>query len=332
MTLERINSILANVRNDFQQGLFPSIELQVITNKRKLLLTENGKDIDRQYTRRVVSFKTAPKQFTILIKLLIIIKVSLENEKLINKRDVYYQDAELFQTQDTVDRALNNICTTLQVISRFDLNIITSSKGLVYGKITIFGANGVITEGHGGDDNSMQIPTNEDIVSVRLNEPINYILVVEKDAVFKHLFQHNTICITGKGFPDFATRRLLHVLNYAYIDIPIYALVDSDPHGIQIFSTFKYGSAKATFDNQRLISHRIEYLGVKITEFEQGWLDMTSRDIQLARSILKTNTWLDDECKRQLQMNLFLQKKAELNVVMKNQIKQYLDSKIKSYK
>ena len=61
-------------------------------------------------------------------------------------------------------------------------------------------------------------------------------------------FSENTpridpIILTGKGYPDLATRKLLRRLAYKEMTESYYfALVDGDPHGFEIFSTYKYGS------------------------------------------------------------------------------------------
>lgn len=47
--------------------------------------------------------------------------------------------------------------------------------------------------------------------------------------------------LQGKGFPDNATRLLLQDI-YNIYQLPIFILVDGDPHGIEIMAVYKYGS------------------------------------------------------------------------------------------
>ncbi|KAH0619182.1 hypothetical protein JD844_018953 [Phrynosoma platyrhinos] len=75
-----------------------------------------------------------------------------------------------------------------------------------------------------------------------------FILIVEKDATFQRLLDDdfcNTmspcIIITGKGVPDVNTRLLVRKL-WDTCHVPIFALVDADPHGIEIMCIYKYGS------------------------------------------------------------------------------------------
>jgi len=54
--------------------------------------------------------------------------------------------------------------------------------------------------------------------------------------------------------------------------IPILALVDADPYGLDILSVYKYGSCATAHEGDTLIAPRIELLGIKITEM-QGYED-----------------------------------------------------------
>ena len=54
--------------------------------------------------------------------------------------------------------------------------------------------------------------------------------------------------------------------------IPILALVDADPYGLDILSVYKYGSRAAVHEGDTLTAPRIELLGIKITEM-QGYED-----------------------------------------------------------
>lgn len=54
--------------------------------------------------------------------------------------------------------------------------------------------------------------------------------------------------------------------------IPILALVDADPYGLDILSVYKYGSRATAHEGDTLTAPRIELLGIKITEM-QGYED-----------------------------------------------------------
>jgi meiotic recombination protein SPO11 len=71
-----------------------------------------------------------------------------------------------------------------------------------------------------------------------------YVLVVEKDSVFQQLLReecpsfNNCILVTGKGYPDIPTRMFVHLLSEK-VQIPIYALVDANPHGFEIMCVYR---------------------------------------------------------------------------------------------
>lgn len=72
-------------------------------------------------------------------------------------------------------------------------------------------------------------------------------LFVEKDAAFHHLLQTLTpseltslVLVTSRGYADQACVRFLQLLAES---MPVYALCDADPHGVQIYMCLKYGTA-----------------------------------------------------------------------------------------
>jgi meiotic recombination protein SPO11 len=79
--------------------------------------------------------------------------------------------------------------------------------------------------------------------------------------------------------------------------VPILALVDSDPHGLEILSTYKYGSAALSFDRHNLSVPRIEWIGVKGSEWDKLGIDrgellsLGAGDRKKALGMLKRNWW-----------------------------------------
>lgn len=51
--------------------------------------------------------------------------------------------------------------------------------------------------------------------------------------------------------------------------IPIMALVDADPHGLEIYLTYKLGSASMNHQNQTLVAPRLEWIGVFFSELSR---------------------------------------------------------------
>lgn len=89
----------------------------------------------------------------------------------------------------------------------------------------------------------VQIPQ---IVSnvISISAKANFVLVIEKDAAFQRLLAEdcpralNCILVTGKGYPDVATRMLVKMLSDK-LDLPVYVFVDADPFGVDIMLIYR---------------------------------------------------------------------------------------------
>ena len=98
------------------------------------------------------------------------------------------------------------------------------------------------------------------------------IIVVEKEAIYTRLtedrfFDHEKcIIITGKGFPDIATRACVYAL-YQNLQIPIYGLCDCNPFGISVLMTYWKGSDKLGVESDRY-SVPIQWLGIRPSQIE----------------------------------------------------------------
>ncbi len=105
--------------------------------------------------------------------------------------------------------------------------------------------------------------------------------------------------------------------------MPILALMDLDPHGISILSTYKYGSTALAHQNANLAIPAMAWLGVKMRDFEkvdgrQGLLPLTARDRGLAMRMLERNIFREDvelEWRRALQTMLVTNVKAEIQLL-----------------
>ncbi|PIO67329.1 hypothetical protein TELCIR_10923 [Teladorsagia circumcincta] len=72
----------------------------------------------------------------------------------------------------------------------------------------------------------------------------------------------------GKGYPDICTRKVLRWL-VEKLNVPIYGLFDSDPHGIEILLTFKYGSVSDSREGRGCNVKEIQWLGFKPSDVSQ---------------------------------------------------------------
>lgn len=88
------------------------------------------------------------------------------------------------------------------------------------------------------------------------------------------------------------------VVNNLPSRIPILALVDADPYGLDILSVYKYGSWATVHEGDTLIAPRIELLGIKITEMQEY------EDRVLGRAAHRSSSRLDIPTNKLLPLKL----------------------------
>ncbi|KAJ5280224.1 hypothetical protein N7478_005596 [Penicillium angulare] len=110
--------------------------------------------------------------------------------------------------------------------------------------------------------------------------------------------------------------------------LPIYALVDGDPDGIAIMSTYKYGSMAHFHENARFVVPGLQYLGLRISDAAMNpdilnnasLLTLTARDRRKVASMLQNSPILgvdgpELEWRLELQSMLMLNMKAEIEIL-----------------
>ncbi|XP_076927744.1 meiotic recombination protein SPO11-1-like [Bidens hawaiensis] len=282
------------------------------------------------------------RRLDILLRVLLIVQQLLQENRHGSKRDIYYMHPSVFQEQSVVDRAINDICILLQC-SRHNLNVVSVSKGLVMGWLRFSEADRIFNcMNHPDTAHSIPVLVEEvkDIISVA-----DYILVVEKESVFQRLandcFCKNNRCIvvTGRGYPDIPTRRFLRLL-IEQLHLPTYCLVDCDPYGFDILTTYRFGSMQMAYDAKIMKLPEIKWLGVfpsdaaKFNIPQHCLLPMTTEDKIKTEAILN-RCYLQREVPQwRLELQLLLQSgvKFEIEALSVHSLtflsKQYLPSKI----
>ncbi|KAG8386028.1 hypothetical protein BUALT_Bualt03G0106400 [Buddleja alternifolia] len=243
------------------------------------------------------SWRTLTRLFVfsdVLLRVLLIVQQLLQENKHGSKRDIYYMHPSVFKEQSVVDRAINDICILLQC-SRHNLNVVSVGNGLVMGWLRFTEAErkfDCVNCPNTAHHIPVRVEDVEDMISVA-----EYILIVEKESVFQRLAndqfcRHNhCIVITGRGYPDVPTRRFLRLLMET-LHLPVYCLVDCDPYGIDILTTFRFGSMQMAYDSKSLRLPEIRWLGAFPSDCKkyqlplQCLLPMTAEDKQKARGML----------------------------------------------
>ncbi|KAL7268962.1 endodeoxyribonuclease [Rhizina undulata] len=233
-------------------------------------------------------------RFTVLLKILELIHEALVDGIVTTKRDIYYKHPKLFKSQRIVDKLVDDIACTFGV-DRGLLNVAAAAKGLIYGGIRITKMDGTVTDCKVAE--GILIPSTREVASVEIEDEVQWVLVVEKEAVFRTLVTCGIlpgILITGKGYPDLATREFLRLLVDSELccrhsfagrgirSLPVYVVMDWDPHGLDILSTFMFGSESLAHENHRLAVKNLQWLGAKSADLkyilQQEFSDTSTSD------------------------------------------------------
>ncbi|CAN8096251.1 unnamed protein product [Discula destructiva] len=224
-------------------------------------------------------------KFTQMMRIMELSRETLMSGRVITKRNIYYQNSELFKDQTVVDRLVDDLACTL-ALSRNALNIVAASKGLMAGSLRLIMADGSIVSCASSHNTNSIHP----IGMIHKVDFANtkWILVIEKEATFRTLaacqywrtcVQGQGLIVTGKGYADLATLEFLNLIHTLQPAIPVLCVVDCDPHGIDIMRTYKHGSKGLGHEASTRIPG-LRWLGVKMTDvFSAGdRLSLTGRD------------------------------------------------------
>jgi len=212
-----------------------------------------------------------------------IIYDALVNNEYPTIRDLYYRGKHTIVYRDEKGRSRSeytwdeqresdSVIRDLEVylgLLREELLILSKEKGKVVGNMRIRSGDDVIDlskMGHG----AYAIEPTPDLIEF-LDVDAEFVLVVEKDAVFQQLHRYGfwrkykAILITSAGQPDRATRRFVRRLSEE-LKLPVYVLADSDPYGYYIYSVFKIGSITLSYESERLATPDAKFIGVMMSD------------------------------------------------------------------
>lgn len=228
-----------------------------------------------------------PAQF---VRVLSYMHGALRSDTVITKRDMYYRDPPLFRTQHAVDTMVTRACLTL-ALPREALGVCATPRSLVYGPVSLDGSRPETRE---------QLIPDPGPLPVQCEAA--WVLVVEKHAIYQTMrstafldlastyhFPPGAL-VTGKGYPDYATRTLLSLLLREKKRLRVFFLVDADAHGVDIVRTYL-----AALDP--LSNDRVHWIGL----CTQQWmalhmhrtfpaLPLRAHDWKKARGLLQNRT------------------------------------------
>ncbi|MFP3950361.1 MAG: DNA topoisomerase VI [Candidatus Micrarchaeia archaeon] len=199
-------------------------------------------------------------------------------------RGLYYQlkfslgenlDESLFEEQ-TESNALVEDLEVAMGIKREDLHLTTDRKGVVAGSMTVkdsFAGEETIIDCSKQGRSGWMIPSDVDNGMEFVDVKADYVLVVEKDALWQRLNEDrfwkkdNCILITPKGQASRGTRRMIRRL--ADKGLPVYVFTDCDAWGWYIYWTIKTGSMNLAYLGSDFSIPEARFIGVTMGDIEQ---------------------------------------------------------------
>ncbi|CAO3681829.1 unnamed protein product [Rhizopus stolonifer] len=259
---------------------------------------------------RVVNLrrKKSARALARYLSVLRMIYEALAYKIVVTKRDMFYRDVNLFVTQSVVDIIVDDISCHYNV-PRSALNVSAASKGLVFGPILIqFKNNKMIDcmtpmpELDSLDEQGFLIPPVNQISEIYCKAKC--MIIIEKEATFRHLVSigfcqtlpESCVLVTGKGYPDLATRQFVKRFSKDYSHLPILALMDNDPHGLDIYATYKWGARAFAFDVFNLAVQNIRLIGLTCQDrinfdiSKSHYIPLTMRDRSKCLNMIKTHS------------------------------------------
>ncbi|RVE70691.1 hypothetical protein OJAV_G00067650 [Oryzias javanicus] len=163
-------------------------------------------------------------KFAQILKILSVIYRLVQSNSYATKRDVYYNNTQLFGSQRSVDMIVDDISCMLKV-SRRALHVLATSKGLIAGDLCYLEEDGTRIDCR---SSSAAVSVSPNIYGIRnIVSSAKFVLIVEKDATFQRLLNDDfcaklspCIMITGKGVPDVNSRLMVKKL-WDTLQIPL---------------------------------------------------------------------------------------------------------------
>ncbi|KAI4942176.1 hypothetical protein J4E91_010150 [Alternaria rosae] len=272
------------------------------------------------------------------------ITITLKSRAALSRRRSATADGQE-QTPEPKERDINFPGTSAQEAWNFST---AAAKGLLAGGFRLTRNDGHYINGM-SEKEGMLVPSVNDNDTLDLAN-VQWVLILEKEATFRslmssprwHTLGSSGTILTAKGYPDLASRKFLSQLAAKAPHIPMYALMDLDPDGIAILSTYKYGSYRLAHENVTSTDTatpglpNIRWLGVKSHHLSgtplgevhtdtgtkpqlQGLMRLTVRDRNRAARMLEWNLCAEEGpekgWRQELQGMLMLNVKAEMQIL-----------------
>ena len=211
------------------------------------------------------------------------------------QRELYYSlvDGQTVKSAVHVNAAIQQAARLLGV-PRQCLGVTCASRGSVTGVLSMREDSGLWVDLSSGAERA--IPGDMDrIAAAVLRSDARRILVIEKDAVFNRLMQEgvcnqlHAIMLTAKGQPDLATRAFLRKLADLLPSAPVFGVVDFNPSGVLILSTYRRGAKGRQLMDAGRFDVDVKWLSARSADVaslpDTVLQPLTARDLVLLRNM-----------------------------------------------
>lgn len=237
------------------------------------------------------------------------------------KREVFYSDVNLFRDQKYSDKIIEDVASMLQT-TRDSIHVVASARGSAMGRVVLRDGGDRLDLTKMGTGGWSITPFLDQVEIVESDA--EFIILSEKDAAMMRLAEAKywerqpCIILTGKGTGDIATRAFLKML-VRELQIPAFALVDSDPYGHYIYSVFLRGSKRLSYESPFIATPELKLLGVLSRDLEEYKIPKAVRIRMEDSDIRRVKQMLDEpfvqknkEWVRDLELMLKMKEKAEI--------------------
>jgi DNA topoisomerase-6 subunit A len=349
--LAKLQALAEQVVSQAERGENPTLEIPIralsnVTFNADRAIIEMG---DRTQGRSLFNVNMA-KRFVQTFLVATGCKELLDIGKTTSIRDLYYMtkhtigrtSENTFDGQEESDPIIEDLEVTVGAL-REELNLFASNRGSMVGEITFVDAGDTIDarrQGSGG----WAIPSIvEDSVIQFKKCDADFILLVEKDAVWRRLNEdrfwkeHRCILVQSNGQPARGVRRLLRRM-HDELKLPLYVLVDNDPWGLYIYSVLKQGSINLAYESVRMAIPKARFIGLSSFDREKfdlpdgSTIILNQKDESRAKQMMKYPWFQDRKWQRELKKLLDSKVKLEIEALSRKGIsfisEEYLPRKL----
>jgi len=304
-TMNKLVKLGRGVVGDVNSGTDPIVEIPSrslgnVTYDEKRSIIELG---DQKQQRQLFNVAHARK-FMQTFLVASACKELIGQGKTTSIRDLYYitkhtignTKQNTFEDQVESDPIIEDLEVGIDAL-REELHLFASNRGAMVGPLTVVDTGDTINLrrlGSGG----WSVPSiaEDNVVKFRKCEA-KFILLVEKDAVWRRLnedkFWQKNKCmlVHGQGMAPRGVRRLIHRMHNE-LKLPVYVLVDNDPWGFYIYSVVKQGSINLAYESLRMAVPKARFIGLssadrtKYSLPDNVTIKLDDQDIRRAKQML----------------------------------------------